>query len=329
MAGASTKAKRTLQTHDSYWRRFIELCATHELEALPASPSTVAMYLTSMQNSGSTRHMILSSSAAIACAHQLLGVPSPTENSLVANVREGARRHAKHNRRTKAPLTPDQVRQVVDANIYGAKTTTDFQRGLMVLLMFAGFLRASDLSALRWEDIKFQELGMQLYIASSKTDQYKEGRSVPVAKTGDDYCPVELLRLFLELAGLRTSGPNPVFCTLTRAGRVGPRSAPVSYPTVRSWWRQALDRAGIDNDPFCTHSARKGAATSAANMGVSDKVFADLGRWKSASARDSYVTNTNSTLFAASRRLQAGGRATDSTEVLSAFHRRNTAGMSL
>ncbi|CAI7851361.1 unnamed protein product [Closterium sp. NIES-53] len=53
-----------------------------------------------------------------------------------------------------------------------------------------------------------------------------------------------------------------------------------------------------------THSFRKGAATVVANIGVPDKVFKRMGRWRSDTAKEMYVTPYVGHLIKASRDLQ-------------------------
>ena len=45
--------------------------------------------------------------------------------------------------------------------------------------------------------------------------------------------------------------------------------------------REALRRTGIDQQKYCGHSFRIGAATTAATKGVEDSVIKTLGRWES------------------------------------------------
>ena len=55
--------------------------------------------------------------------------------------------------------------------------------------------------------------------------------------------------------------------------------------------RLALEKAGINQTDYCSHSFRIGAATTAAEKGIEDSVIKTLGRWKSA-AYQQYVRTT-------------------------------------
>ena len=59
----------------------------------------------------------------------------------------------------------------------------------MALLAFAGFLRFDELSSLKLKDVVSHATYFELFIESSKTDQYREGAVVPIVKTGTKLCP--------------------------------------------------------------------------------------------------------------------------------------------
>ena len=77
---------------------------------------------------------------------------------------------------------------------------SDIRLAASALLAFAAFLRFDELAKLRCCDITFTESAMSVHIASSKTDQYRQGDTVLVARTGNATCPVAMLE---HLAVLR------------------------------------------------------------------------------------------------------------------------------
>ena len=69
----------------------------------------------------------------------------------------------------------------------------------MALLAFAGFLRFDELSAnLKLKDLTLHDTNFELFIESSKTDQYREGAIVPIVKSGTDLCPWGNLEKYLS-----------------------------------------------------------------------------------------------------------------------------------
>ena len=72
----------------------------------------------------------------------------------------------------------------------------------MALLAFAGFLRFHELANLKLKDLALHDTHFELFIESSKTDQYRKGAIVPIVKSGTDLCPWGNLEKYLSLAKL-------------------------------------------------------------------------------------------------------------------------------
>ena len=53
----------------------------------------------------------------------------------------------------------------------------------MCLLAYTGFLRFNELSSIRLGHVTFNDEGLKLFIPSSKTDVYHDGRSDVVSNT--------------------------------------------------------------------------------------------------------------------------------------------------
>ena len=64
----------------------------------------------------------------------------------------------------------------------------------MCLVAFVGFMRCDELIIrLKCEDITLNAESMLIRIVSSKTDQYQEGSSLVIARTGEQTCPVGMM----------------------------------------------------------------------------------------------------------------------------------------
>jgi len=59
--------------------------------------------------------------------------------------------------------------------------------------------------------------------------------------------------------------------------------------------KEKLEAIGVDSCGFSNHSFRSGGATAAANLNVPARLFKVHGSWKSDSAKDEYVRDTEST----------------------------------
>ena len=111
---------------------------------------------------------------------------------------------------------------------------------------------------------------MRITLKQSKTDPFRTGVSLFVGRTGTDLCPVAALLDYLTLRGSR-QGPLFIF----EDGRYLTRARFVEIV------RDGLRAAGIDQDKYCGHSFRIGAATTAAAKGLEDSIIKTLDRWES------------------------------------------------
>ena len=111
---------------------------------------------------------------------------------------------------------------------------------------------------------------LRITIKQSKTDPFRKGINIFLGKTSSDLCPVAaILNYLLE----RGSQKGPLF--LLSNGKFLTRQRLVMEI------RGALKKAGIDEEKYCGHSLRIGAATTAAANGLEDSVIKTLGRWRS------------------------------------------------
>ena len=65
------------------------------------------------------------------------------------------------------------------------------------------FFRFSELASLRECDVVFYNEHVEIFVESSKTDQFREGAWVPIARTNSDICPVAMLQRYFRLAGIQ------------------------------------------------------------------------------------------------------------------------------
>ena len=86
------------------------------------------------------------------------------------------------------------------------------------LLSFAGFLWSDEIANLKESDISIFEEHLEVYIESSKTDQYRDGAWVVITHAHSNMCPVHMLESELHVP-VRWSGLNGrcIFCRLSAA----------------------------------------------------------------------------------------------------------------
>jgi hypothetical protein len=159
------------------WQKFKSWCLEKNVPYLPARPLTVALYLTKILRSATSPSPVLSCSGAIFLHHHLSGLPSPTSHPMVAMSPEISRRTKVAGQNQKKPLLASHIRRLFGFWRFSPDATLfDLMRFVAICVSYAGFLRFSDLMAVRWEEIMFFSTHMELFLEKTKMDQYREGR---------------------------------------------------------------------------------------------------------------------------------------------------------
>ena len=261
------------------------------LASIPVSYTSIRSYLSAV------RHLQISS-----------GLPDPaaTPSARLDYVLKGVRRQGRGTPRpTRMPITPQVLRRILQV---WSQDPPSFDRKMLwaaFCLGFFAFMRAGEFTCPSREaytpnmltasdvhvDSHLRPTRLAIHIRESKTDQFGIGAMLHLGATGNDLCPVTALLGYLAA---RPSAPGPLF--------VFEDGASLSRERLVQALRLALDSAGIDSTRFSGHSFRIGAATAAANAGLSDSMIQTLGRWKS-SAFNGYIQTPWQRLTAVSTRL--------------------------
>ncbi len=111
---AASKSKNTRRAYRSDWKRFDMWCTSNGLDPLPATPATVAFYLSAhagaLKVSTLTRHL-----ASISQAHKTAGLEPPTASPEVRAVFQGIKRAHGAAPNAKQPVLVPDLRRMVDA----------------------------------------------------------------------------------------------------------------------------------------------------------------------------------------------------------------------
>ena len=289
-----SKAPATVKKYSgafSRWKRWAS--SKPSVVVFPAKPLQVALYLSFLIKSAKTSAPIEEAVNALSWAHNVAVVEDPTDHPLVKQVLAGAKRILAHKTTKKEPITVDILKKLYDKFVTCDAGLPVIRTMAICLLGYAGFFRFNELSSLRESDviILFYPDHIEVFVESSKTDQYREGAWVPIARTQSEICPVSMLERYFKLADIQGDVDRHLFRGLskTKQGyRLRPKGG-ISYTRVRELLLEVLKEIGLDPKDFGVHSLRSGGATAAANAGVPDRWFKRHGRWVSENAKDGYV----------------------------------------
>ena len=291
----SSRAPSTVKKYSGAFLRWKKwLTQKFEADCCPAKPIQVSLYLTYLITKSSTSVPVEEAVNAISWAHQIACTDDPTQSELVRQVLAGAKRILAHKTTKKEPITPEILAQLVDT-FAGEKADLDDVRVITwCLIGFAGFLRYSELAALKESDIMIFPEHMEIFIESSKTDQYRDGAWVVIARTTTKICPVKMVERYITLGEISGSPDLHLFRGITRTknGVKLRKQGGLSYTRMRELLLEKLEKIGLNPKQYGLHSLRAGGATAAANAGVPDRLFKRHGRWRSENAKDGYVKDS-------------------------------------
>jgi hypothetical protein len=81
----------------------------------------------------------------------------------------------------------------------------------MCLLCYTGFLRFAELANLRRHHVFIYDNHVKLFLESSKTDVYREGRDVLISMTNTPTCPANMLLRNFYLAEIPADSTDYIF----------------------------------------------------------------------------------------------------------------------
>ena len=301
-----SRADSTVTKYAYAFQRWRSWAAVHdEVTVFPVSEVHLALYL---QHLGETVHSwsaVQEAANAIGWVHQMSGLEPVAQSPFVRATMEGLKRTLAKPKVKKEPITAGMLATLVKS-LGQSPSLADVRLAASCLLAFAAFLRFDELSKLRCCDIEISEASMTVHITSSKTDQYRQGKSVLIARTGSPTCPVAMLEKYFSMADLSHASPLPLFRGIvhTKKGERLRAAGSLSYTHMREIFLAKWKELGFDTVQLGLHSLRAGGASAAANAGVGDRLFKRHGRWRSESAKDGYIKDSKEALLSVSESLK-------------------------
>ncbi|GAA3447996.1 tyrosine-type recombinase/integrase [Planomonospora venezuelensis] len=148
--------------------------------------------------------------------------------------------------------------------------------------------RRSELVALNIADLAVTADGLEVHIATSKTDQDARGETVAVPYgSHPQTCPVRVLQAWLTLLAERDIGSGALLRPIDRhdrlatAGRAGRGTGErLTAQSINLIVKRAAAAAQLpDAETYSAHSLRAGGATAAAKAGAPMSAITAHGRW--------------------------------------------------
>ena len=294
-----SKADGTVRTYLGGFRRWKRWASSNHVCLFPANPFQVAIYLQCLLQDANSPSPVLNAVYSIDWAQQMAGLSKISDHPLVVLMVSASQRLLGRPKVKKDPVTPEMLKALVESKITDKSPSVSDRRSVALCLIgYAGFFRFSELSQIKACDVKFFPSYASIFLESSKTDQFRDGAWIVIARSDLPTCPVKALEEYISAAQIDLSEDLPLFRALaTLRSKEMVRSQGISYTRARELVKDAF-RGLTDVSKLSLHSLRAGGATSAANAGIPDRLFKRHGRWASENAKDGYVKdNFNSRLL--------------------------------
>ena len=229
---------------------------TPQVTGIPAKVCHIVLYLEHLGETKGSKAAIEEAVNALACAHSLSGLLSPTASPFVQIVLDGLKRaHAKPVKK-KEPFTVEMLKAIADDAIQ-TDSLADTCLAAACLLAFAGFLRYDEISNIRPCEIQFKADHISIKIPRSNGDQLRQGDQVVIARTNSTSCPIAMLDRYMVKAKIPADSSLFLFRPIV-AGKI-PRlrdSGKLSRSILSELLREKLDKLGFVAVEISPHSLR-------------------------------------------------------------------------
>ena len=296
----SSRSDSTASKYQGYFRRFQLFMSRQKKISLPANDVHVSLFIVHLLNDGASHQVVYSFVCAIKWLHSLHGFKDPTSSIHVKNLLETSKRRPKKPSHKKDIVSPDVIKQLFHK--YSDCNDLLVLRDLaMIVVAFAGFLRYDELSNIRRNDLTFHSDHVKINIVKSKTDQYRDGNEIVLAKLNSASCRVAALKKYLS-----TFSDDFIFrpAYKTSRGKMGLKlqNKKLSYTRCREVLLSRLREVAPEGLNLGLHSLRAGGATAAANAEVEERCWKRHGRWRS-NAAYRYIKDSVQTRLHVSEKL--------------------------
>ena len=225
---------------------------------------------------------------------------NPLNDDFLSRIVESTKRNHHIEKSRKKPLTTETINNIVNS-LPSSPTLTEIRDALIPSLAFSLLLRHDEVSHLNCNHFSIQPGGLKIHIPSSKTDTYRDGKYVFLAK--ENSIVYNLVFQYINKAGLDFKMNHFFFgpVVIEKAG-MRLQNRILSYNVYNQIIKRAVSKQGFNPNDFGTHSARSGGATA---LFPSTNQFELMlsGRWADPRSIGSYVEISDDSRFELNSRL--------------------------
>ncbi|CAG2209771.1 unnamed protein product [Mytilus edulis] len=150
----SSKAKSTNNKYRIYFEKFRKWCVSFGLQYSPATSTTISLYIGGLIQQGISVSVLESNYYSIKWHHDKNFKDNPCSDEFLSLILEGGKRILSKPINKKEPVTPEILQMIISK--YGIENDLSSLRiCVLCLLGFSGFLRYSELAAIKAKHITF------------------------------------------------------------------------------------------------------------------------------------------------------------------------------
>ena len=202
----------------------------------------------------------------------------------------------------KDPISKDMVQKML--SLSPNPSLEQIRNALMAALSFSLLLRNEELRHLACHNISETDSGLIFLIVSWKTDVFRKGKKLFLAKQNGEFSVVTLFKEYLIKGKLKICENKFLFGPILTDRKVEyiDGTKQLSYIQCRSILMDKVKEIGFESKRFGTHSFRSGGASTLAPS-VSPFELLLSGRWADARSLRSYVKVPEDRRFDISKNL--------------------------
>jgi integrase len=253
------------------WRRYEAWCAAKGIQKPNSDPKTITLFLT--ERSAKVGQSALEQDlAAIRFMCAMNGVEFKDPRNYLRRFMRGIRRERGHDPKRKRMIAPVLLGQMLDhLPENGPKASRD---RAALLIGFSLALRRSEIVAIGWDDIVFEDAHLIVRLKPSKNQSNAVFQWIP--KVPSSLCAFNAMQHWYQLSNRPIDGP--CFPAI-RDGKIQKRAVSDRY--INRLVKRLLLLCDKVPQEFGAHSLRSGIATAAHWEGLSDADIRKITRHKS------------------------------------------------
>jgi len=273
-------APNTIRSYRSDYAHYAKWCQKYQYDSLNISDEQFASYLLSMSKK-LTVATIQRRIGSLSSIFDLSKNYNPTKEPLVILTSKKIRRKHGKPQKQATPLTYDTLMKLKNAC---TNDIVGYRNKLLLQLGYETMRRRSEICQFKFEDLQnFGNNRNALLLRQSKTDQYSQGKVVPISR--------DLSDMIAEWSTTINQERGYILRSFKRNLSVRQSFNPASINQIL---KNLQRQAGIDQiSELSGHSFRVGAALDLLDQGVSLECIMLRGGWKSETTALRYLRNWN------------------------------------